>query len=355
MWRFRAAWKGICPVLAVLGFGMLFLLESPAEAFWGDYDVEEPPSFFGVQLGSDIRDYPDMKTNYPHDDGVDVWYFRDSDKTAQFIGIPLQDPSLSKSNPKAWADYRTYKNKIFSIEFCISLDDFQALRWHMLATYGNERTVSYHTYEWGFYGVQVSAEGFFVGHDFEDPGVLKDYSPMTEGPRRTGAGVNLVYVTVEYLPEISKASKERYSNFKVRYRGVTLGSRARQYSFLHAYKNEPPGFVYYDSSKPAGMVRTAHVLAEKYSTYKGKIYQIEITRYLKYIPSFSDFAFSRYYNDPLDLEKFVGLKVLPDIDGNCLGDTMFYNFADKLVFTYLPVYYEAMRAKLAYYRNVKPD
>lgn len=52
---------------------VVLLLAEPAQAFWGDYG-EEPPSFFGVQLGSDIRDYPDMKLKGDLENGASDYY-----------------------------------------------------------------------------------------------------------------------------------------------------------------------------------------------------------------------------------------------------------------------------------------
>ncbi len=78
--------------LAVLAAGVL-LWAGPANAFWGDYG-EAPPEFFGVRLGSAIRDYPGMlRRVHPandSDNGI-VNYYRDADNSASIAGATVQE------------------------------------------------------------------------------------------------------------------------------------------------------------------------------------------------------------------------------------------------------------------------
>ena len=89
---FRGKFAGAFLGLAVLTAGLLFSA-GPVGAFWGDYG-EAPPEFFGVRLGSAIRDYPGMlRRVHPandSDNGI-VNYYRDADNSASIAGATVQE------------------------------------------------------------------------------------------------------------------------------------------------------------------------------------------------------------------------------------------------------------------------
>ena len=90
---FRGKFAGAFLGLAVLTAGLL-ISAGPAGAFWGDYG-EAPPEFFGVRLGDDIRDYPDMLPLYPGDGSAGRFgYYREADSNASIVGAIVQNNSV---------------------------------------------------------------------------------------------------------------------------------------------------------------------------------------------------------------------------------------------------------------------
>ena len=141
-----------------------------------------------------------------------------------------------------------------------------------------------------------------------------------------------------------------------------LGTKAEKYPFLHVYKREDPDLTYYHSSKPLGMVRGIPVIAEEYMAYKGIIYEIDITvgdfktkdggvLYLPIEKVYQD----RDYGYLADVDKFIWIKFYEGPYGWVLGDSEFFMEGDKIGYIYFPGYWAAMRGKVAYHRNVKPD
>ena len=338
----------VCPALLLAALAATLLARPlPALAFWGDYG-QEPPSFFGVQLGSDIRDYPDMLRRDPSDEDEALAYYREADSAASIAGVRVQKHPSSKRPINI--SYLTYKNKIFRIHFNIFLDDFEKIRRHMADVYGSVYIpeTAGETYTWGLYEVSVKADGYYP-----IPGNAQETaraSKLAEG-EKSRDGNSFVGVEVLYLPVINEMYKREFNNFKAKYRGVVLGSKAANYSFLRPYKREAPDLTSYRSAKPLGMVKGLPVIAEDYAAYKGVIYRIEIT---------SDEWDLRYENSSslFSVSEFIGLKTLydsPPYAFKTLGDSDYAIAEDSIIYTHMPTYWRAMRAKMAYHRNVKPD
>ena len=344
---FRGKFAGAFLGLAVLTAGLLFSA-GPAGAFWGDYG-EAPPEFFGVRLGDDIRDYPDMKL----DNGGR--YYRETDNNASIAGMPMQGVSFASQR----VYYYTYKNRVYSMVTEIFLEDFEEFRQYMAAEYGlayqPERI--HEGYCWGSYEVSIMARGYFPV-----PGNAKETqlaAQLAEDERREH-GHAVVTIEIKYLPVIIELIKEHYNNFKASYRGVFLGSKAADYDFLRPYRHDAPDLTYYYSTKPLGDVRGMPVIAEDYAAYQGVIYRIEITSDKWNVGDggefmrFADLVLSKEYGHLFDGERFIGVKNLVK-SLPYLGDSEFIITWNGLDYTHMPTYWRAMRAKVAYHRNVKPD
>ncbi len=350
-----------CGALAVAA---LFPAER-AQAFWGD-NGEGPPSFFGVQLGSDIRNYPGMKPLRNWKDKDFASYYREADEKASFEGISLLKDVVTRPG---LVRYSTYKNMIYEIYFSVDINNFDKFCKYMDLTYGTVRIATnlFDSYQWGLYETLISALGHFPPSSHSDYGDVVEYLDAVkhydqfmqqygdEDP------YNSFSVSIEYYPVICKMAKARYHNFKASYRGVVLGTKAKNYSFLQPYKSEEPDLVYYRSTKPLGVVRGIPVIAEEYIAHKGIIYSIEITvkkfsigeGFLDW--SVSDVYADREYGHLVDMDRFMGVKTVTGFYSWVLGDSEFYLCGDKLVYRHFAGYWAAMRAKAAYGRNVKPE
>ena len=354
---FRGKFAGAFLGLAVLTAGLLFSA-GPAGAFWGDYG-EAPPEFFGVRLGDDIRDYPDMLPLYPGDGSAGRFgYYREADSNASIVGATVQnDPVLELP---AYIFYRTYKNKIYEIDFSVLLEDFDLVRQYLTTVYGvthiPENTNE--IYRWGLYEVSIEAHGHFPIPGNTEESIWATRSAENE---RENYGKALVSIEVKYKPIINALCKDQFNNFKARYRGVLLGGKAESYAFLRAYKQEAPDLTYYHSSKPLGLVRGLPVIAEDYVAYQGIIYRIAVTGdKWNMDEDFSLMTIADVYQDRLSsylskLERFIGLKNIYPPTYHSIGDDNYSIVNSGLIYTHMPTYWRAMRAKVAYHRNVKPD
>lgn len=338
---------------------VVLLFAEPAQAFWGDYG-EEPPSFFGVQLGGDIRDYPDMKLEGDAEDGVGD-YYRESDSTKFIEGIPLQKSSVwgKESEKTGYVIYRTYKSKIYKFLFSIPLDDFEIFRKYMATAYGSDHIPENtdQLYLWGLYEVSIRASGHFPIPG--NPEQTEDAADLAEFEKTLLHGSTDVRIVITYLPTINEIQKDRFNNFKLKYRGVVLGSKAKNYSFLRPYRYEAPDIIYYKNSKSPAKVKGVNIIAEKYLSYKGIIYRIEATsdKWTKDREwTLEKIVRDRYWSRLFDIGDFVGLKNFRTIAySHSVGDSEFKIIDDDMIYTHLPTYWKAMRAKVADYRNVKPD
>ena len=353
---FRGKFAGAFLGLAVLTAGLLFSA-GPVGAFWGDYG-EAPPEFFGVRLGDDIRDYPDMLPLYPDDsDKARVSYYREADSNATIVGVAVQNDPVIKT-----IYYSTYRWKVYEIDFYVLLEDFDLVRQYLTTVYGvthiPENTNE--VYRWGLYEVSIKANGHFPIPGNTEESIWAARSAENE---RENYGKALVSIEVKYKPIINALCKDQFNNFKARYRGVLLGGKAESYAFLRAYKQEAPDLTYYHSSKPLGLVRGLPVIAEDYIAYQGVIYRIAITSD-KWVTweghdpmSLGDLVRDRYSGHLFNEDRFVGLKHLyaggPWFDS--IGDSEYIIVDDYIIYTHMPTYWRAMRAKVAYHRNVKPD
>ena len=356
---FRGKFAGAFLGLAVLTAGLL-ISAGPAGAFWGDYG-EAPPEFFGVRLGDDIRDYPDMLPLYPDDGDAGLFdYYREADSNATIAGVAVQN-NLIRERP-LYIFYRTYKNKVYEIGFPVLLEDFEKVRQYLTTVYGvthiPENTNE--IYRWGLYEVSIEAHGHFpIPGNTEESISAANFA----ADERERDGRAYIRIYVEYQPIINALRKDQFNNFKARYRGVRLGGKVENYAFLRAYKQEAPGLTYYHSSKPLGLVRGLPVIAEDYIAYQGVIYRIVITSD-KWVTweghdpmSLGDLVRDRYSSHLFNEDRFVGLKHLyaggPWFDS--IGDSEYIIVDDYIIYTHMPTYWRAMRAKVAYHRNVKPD
>ena len=216
-------------------------------------------------------------------------------------------------------------------------------------------------YRWGLYEVSIEAHGHFPIPGNTEESIWATRSAENE---RENYGKALVSIEVKYKPIINALCKDQFNNFKARYRGVLLGGKAESYAFLRAYKQEAPDLTYYHSSKPLGLVRGLPVIAEDYIAYQGVIYRIAITSD-KWVTweghdpmSLEDLVRDRYSSHLFDLERFLGLKNIPDwawLLFDSIGDSEYIIVDDYIIYTHMPTYWRAMRAKVAYHRNVKPD
>ncbi len=338
----------------------LLLLAGPAGAFWGDYG-EAPPEFFGVRLGDDIRDYPDMlRRVHPANDGANgiADYYREADNSATIAGVPVQNSPVFKTPLKVY--YRTYKNKVFHIAVHVLLEDFEKVRQYLDAAYGVTHIPENinEFYHWGLYEVLIEARGNFP---IPGDGGETARAAMFAAAEREREGKALVLMYIRYQPLVNVLRKGELNNFKARYRGVRLGDKVENYTFLRAYKQEAPDLTYYHSNKPLGLVRGIPVSVEDYTAYKGVIYRIAITSdKWDDLEDFSYATIADVYQDRLSkylskLEKFMGLKNIYPQTYYSIGDVNYTIIAGRLIYTHMPTYWRAMRAKIAYHRNVKPD
>ena len=354
---FRGKFAGAFLGLAVLTAGLLFSA-GPAGAFWGDYG-EAPPEFFGVRLGDDIRDYPDMLPLYPGDGSAGRFgYYREADSNASIVGAIVQNNSVLET--PIYIFYWAYKNKVYGIALSVLLEDFEKVRQYLTTVYGVTHIpeTSGDVYQWGLYEVLVTARGHFPIPGDKGETVWAAHLAKDERERK---GKTFVKLYVHYQPIINELRKEELNNFRVRYRGVRLGGTAENYTFLRAYKQEAPNLTYYHSSKPLGLVRGLPVIAEDYIAYQGIIYRIAVTGdKWNMDEDFSLMTIADVYQDRLSsylskLEKFMGLKNIYPPTYHSIGDDNYSIVNSSLVYTHMPTYWRAMRAKVAYHRNVKPD
>ena len=179
--NFSGGWRGYIKSYFSFqrGAGCGVFARRAGVGLWGDYG-EEAPSFFGVQLGTDIRNYPGMKSFEGEDRSNPVSYYREADKDASLAGITLRKNLMTQPGRVA---YRTYNNIICEIYFDLDLKDFVAFRNYMDLVYGNMGfTVEiYNAYQWGLYGTVITAFGFFPPSPYADYGSEVEYDDAVKG------------------------------------------------------------------------------------------------------------------------------------------------------------------------------
>ena len=208
----------VCLALLLAALAVALARPLPAVAVWGDNN-EPMPVVFGLELGGDIREHPELVVEPYSTAAFD--FPEDWGKGAMYEGIPV--------SPK---NYRIFDYKIASVGFLIKVKDFSRFRELMRQKFGNEmlRDENYEDiflpgYYWGKYEVEIQARYPFM--------------------------VDAVYISFSYLPldnQIYFGSHDIPDSFT--YHGVTLGRKAEEYPFLHPIKEETPDIVYYQSSEP---------------------------------------------------------------------------------------------------------
>ncbi len=304
----------VCVSAALL---WLVCLAAPAGAFWGDYGPEPPPEIFGVRLGDDIRNYEGMAmfpgpyTLMP----ARKLYQRQEEKGLTFEGVPLR-----QDDPKFRPYYCTYKNKIFDISFYVHPNDYERTVQKISAMLGPPS---------GYRGRPIEDDSGYVWMDSE---VFVQSS-------RKGS------FYVQWLP-IEKIFYGYYAekwNKPVAFEGVTLGDKVAEYPFLKEIYREGPDVIHYVSEKPLPQGMDNYI----FSAYRGRIYGVNM--------------FFNNYTPGLGGEWPYALGLLGlswDRENFFIfwGDVQVNWLRNNIIYVGLtPACWEANRAKLAYYRNVKPD
>ena len=298
----------------------LVCLVAPARAFWGDYATEPPPEIFGVRLGDDIRNYKGMaagKLANPELFPGEKIYSRKSDKGLMFNGVPVKE---ADKNGAYGPSYSVYKNKIYAISFNVSKEDYaEALR-QMDALFGPCREIE---------------EGFRQGE--------KRYSWLNyEVSVESSSGEHF---SVQWQPvQKSVPHDRREDDDKMVFAGVTLGSRIDDYLFLQEAYREGPDVVYYTSKIPPPVEMRAYV----FSAYKGIIYGV------KFVFDKDSSAFKGVRRSTLDwLGRGEWTTEYLYFWGEVRVDT--FSSTNIAYARLMPLWWDANRARLAYYRDVKPD
>lgn len=309
-WKYGGA---VCVSAALL---WLVCLAAPAGAFWGDYGPEPPPEIFGVRLGDDIRNYEGMEMRPGPYDSPD-WraYQRKAEEGLTFAGVPLWGEGAD-SRPY----YATYKNKIGSIKFSVRSEDYEVVVQKLNAMFGPPRER------------RESPIGGRIEYIWMNSEVYVDSD-------RDGA------FDVRWLP-IEKKLYESYAtkwDKPVSFEGVTLGSEVENYPFLKEIYREGSDVIHYVSEKPLPQGMDNCI----FSTYKGNIYGFTLL-FNDYTPGWGGVW-------PYTMG-LLGLEWDRDRFFHFFGDVQVDWLRTKTVYVRLtPIYWEANRAKIAYYRNVKAD
>ena len=294
----------------------------PTLAVWGD-DNEPMPVLFGLELGGDIREHPELeqqntdKLDFPENWG----------KRATYEGISVY--------PRY---YNTFEYKISSVSFYIKVKDFPRFRKLIRRKFGNEilRDNDYDYtfmpgYYWGKYEVEIRARYPFEG--------------------------DLVHISLSYLPLYEQYMLGSYKMPPIfTYHDVTLGIKVEEYPLLHPIKEEAPDIVYYQSDEPPLVFNysytTTYVESETWLAYKGAIYSLELRGDKGDIPfSGSPFMFS---DSPFMDQELKNIYKFDDYEGRIvlltpelrLGDyTIYFKGPGLTVITYMPTYWRMLRAK----------
>ena len=282
----------------------------PALAVWGDNN-EPMPVLFGLTLGGDIREHPELEQQYRSGwfDFPENW-----SKGATYEGISV--------HPRY---YNTVEYKISSVVFSIKVKDFPRFRKLMRRKFGNEilRDEAYYPYEpfsgyyWGKYEVEIWAP-----------------YPFKEDM------VNIVFF---YLPLYNQDSVAFHDNpDRFSYHGVTLNRKVEKYPFLHPVKEEAPDIVYYQSDEPPLVFdgyKTRVVESETWLAYKGVIYSLELRGEESGIH-----LMGRKFKDIFGPE-IAGEAIMYDSPEVRLGDYVLYFKPGLTVMTHMPTYWRMLRAK----------
>ena len=309
-WKYGGA---VCVSAALL---WLVCLAAPAGAFWGDYGPEPPPEIFGVRLGDDIRNYEGMEmSSGPYE--PDSWnvYQRKADEGVTFEGVPLV-----AEGPDSRPYYKTYKNKIYCISFHVSEKDYEKVAQRLNAMFGPPREQRESPIGGRFEYIWMNSETFVRSH-------------------RNG-GFYIYWLPIQkkfYGEHAVKWSKP------VAFEGVLLGGKVEDYPFLKEIYREGVDVIFYTSEKSLPYRLDSCI----FSAYKGKIY---------------GFTFS-FNNDRLGYhaEMYYALDMLglPDDADKYFhfwGDVQVDWLRSETVYIRLtPIYWEANRARIVYYRNIKID
>ena len=312
-WFAKRKYGGVACMSAALLW--LVCLTAPAQAFWGDYGAEPPPEIFGVRLGDDIRNYKGMKLRQASYDPYQGAYQRKADEGLTFAGVPLWGEGTD-SRPY----YATYKNKIGSIKFSVRPEDYEAVAHEISAMFGPPKEKRESPIGWKTKYIWMNSE-VFVDSD------------------RAGS------FDVRWLP-IEKKLYGSYAtkwNKPVAFEGVTLGGEIEDYPFLKEIYREGPDVIHYVSEKPLPQGMDNCI----FSAYRGNIYGFTLI-FNEYTPGLG--GVWPYTMGLLDLEwdrdKFF----------HFFGDVQVDWLSNDVVYARLTlIYWEANRARIAYYRNAKTD
>ena len=297
----------VCLALLLAALAAAFVRPLPALAVWGDND-EPLPILFGMQLGGDISEHPELAQRsftFPENWG----------RGATYEGIPVY--------PKS---YDTFDYKISCVDLYIKVKDFPRFRKLMLQEFGNEilrgdedRSWTLTSgYYWGKYDVEIYARYPF------DKGMVR---------------ISFSYLPLDNLTEFG--SGRLPDSFT--YHDVTLGRKAEEYPFLHPIKEEAPDIVYYQSDEPPLVFDTGYdtisAESETWLAYKGVIYSLEL-RGDKSDSHFMDRELANAYK--LDEYYKNAMSLTPEIR---LNNYTIYFKPGFTVMTYMPIYWDMLRAK----------
>ena len=306
----------VLPLALSLALTLLLCLPAPALAFWGDYGPDPAPELFGVRLGDDIRKYKNMEQlSPPKELTYRTFYQHKEEKYSNFEGIPLHgdDPSPY---------YVTYKHKIYQILFNVRPDDYEKAVQKIATMFGPPS--GYKNFEHNMLGyadplsghVWLNSEVFVQAH--HDGSIVVQWLPSVKG------------IPYELMERDSPVSFE----------GITLGGKIDSIYFdsMEIYHEGPELIHYMAKWALRGGMKTC-----VFSTYRGVVYGFTFTFKENTAPWSRSLELLELPNDPNRLPLFFG---------NALVEWIIpHDVQVRLT----PLYWEANRARLAYYRNVKPD